>query len=339
MKKINLGFFPTPVHKLEQLSQKFPYELYIKRDDQTGLATGGNKTRKLEYLMSDAVENGANVVVTIGAAESNHCRQTAAAAAKLGLECHLLLREPEPDMYNGNLLLDTLFGAKIHWFKPGDEDIIPMKVIGPLQDCRGKRAYFIPMGGSNDVGLLGYVDAIKELKEQEKQLGFEFDYIVFASSSGGTQAGMILGKKIYNLKAQITGIRIDKKMYKNTSVESHITRIGNNASERFGFGKEITPEDVVLIGGYDEAGYGVVTENEHNTILLMARNEGILLDPVYTGRAFYGMLDLIEKEYFAPGSKILFWHTGGVPALCSYAHKFTDVKDESEHIDLSMFDD
>ena len=316
--KVNIGFFPTPVHKLETLSKKYTYNLFIKRDDLTGLACGGNKTRKLEYLIADALDKGARTIVTEGAAQSNHVRQTMAAARKFGLEPHAILFKPEPEDYDGNILIDMFMGTKIHWVKRDELYSERIKVMGVIRDCHGQDPYFIPMGGSNEIGLWGYIDAIDELKTQLEMSGQKIDYIVFASSSGGTHAGMLIGKKLYYLQAQIIGIEIDKNMYPDKTVHDHIKTITQYATADFELPVSIDGEDIILIEEYNEAGYGVVTDLERNAIYTMARQEGILLDPVYTGRAFGALLNLMDKKYFPEGSNILFWHTGGQPALFAY---------------------
>lgn len=333
--KVSLGFFPTPLTKLENLSKKFNYQLFIKRDDLTGLAFGGNKTRKLEYLIADALNQHSKAVVTIGAAQSNHARQTAAAAKKYGLDAHLLLFKPEPEQYDGNLLIDMLLGAKVHWVDRDNLYQQQLKILGALKDCYGQNPYFIPMGGSNETGIWGYIDAIDEIKTQIEMLGINIDYIVFASSSGGTQAGMIIGKKLFDLKAQLIGIEIDKNMYPDRSLEQHIITIAQYAIKEFDLPISVTLDDINLIKDYDSAGYGVVTELEKNAIYTMAETEGILLDPVYTGRAFGGLLDLMDKGYFPEGSSILFWHTGGQPALFAYKNDLfekTEVGKDNLHI-------
>ena len=321
LKRSPLGFFPTPLHKLEQLNKSYKdYQLFIKRDDQTGLALGGNKTRKLEYLFQDAFDNGCDTVITLGAAQSNHCRQTAAAASRLGMECHLLLRKPIPESPNGNFLLDILLGAHIHWFEREHMKEAEEKLINDLIAI-GKKPYIIPIGGSNDIGTFGYFNAIKELKDQLKEIDTEIDYIVFASCSGGTHSGMVLGKKLFKLDAEILGISIEKDADPKNSLQQHIINITNEASDLINSDVKIDKEDVQLIQGYNEAGYGVVTDMEKNAIHMLAKNEGILLDPVYAGRAFAAFTDLLDKEYFPKGSNILFWHTGGAPANFHYANE------------------
>ena len=320
--KFPLGFFPTPLHRLNKLSKKTGYNIFIKRDDQTGLATGGNKTRKLEYLIQEALEGNYDTLITAGAQQSNHCRQTAAAAVVAGLDCHLMLNGFKPEIYQGNLLLDQLFGAKIHFSgdstKSREEDLLRLKRDLEKQ---GKKVYLIPVGGSNAVGAMGYIEAMKELKQQEKELNLEFDYIFFASSSGGTQAGMMIGKDVYQLKAELMPIKIDKDEDFKISLVDEIKAILSEAKKLLSFDKDYKTEVIPIIKEYNKEDYGKLTHQEKTAIDLLAKTEGILLDPVYTGRAFYGMMDMLEKDLIPEKSKILFWHTGGVPALFAYADK------------------
>ncbi len=319
--KLSLGFFPTPIQELKQLSKTFSdHTIYIKRDDHTGLASGGNKTRKLEYLIKQAIDNGCNTVITAGAQQSNHCRQTAAACATAGLECHLLLGGEKPDNYEGNLLLSSLLGAHINF--TGDhrkgEDI---ETVRSELEKHGKRCYAIPYGGSNFIGALGFVNAIKELKTQMMAMALEIDYICFASSSGGMQAGLVLGKALYELESHLLAISIDKEGNDGITLEDHVLGIVNEGLEKLHIATTINTSDIILNKDYDSEGYGKVTNNEVQAIHELARTEGILLDPVYTGRAFYGMLDLLRKKKIPSGSKVLFWHTGGFPAIFKYAEE------------------
>ena len=319
MKKISLGFFPTPLHRLDRFSEKYgPYELYIKRDDQTGLASGGNKTRKLEYLFADALEQGCDTVVTLGAQQSNHCRQTAAACARTGQACHLIVRGDPPALPDGNLLLSLLLGAKIHYAGGEITDAFVDEVISALH-AKGRKPYLIPYGGSNTVGVMGYVDAVKELKDQLLEAGLNIDYIFFASCSGGTQAGLMLGKKNYGLEATLMPVSIQKPEAGFPSLADMAMKLANDAREGLGIDHPFAKEDAWLIEGYDEAGYGVVTQQERQAIHALAKQEGILLDPVYTARAFYAMTEYLEKGEVPARSRVLFWHTGGLPANFHYA--------------------
>ncbi len=313
-----LGFFPTPLHKLERLSKKYSeYQLFIKRDDQTGLATGGNKTRKLEYLIRAALDDGADTVITAGAQQSNHCRQTAAACAMSGLRCHLLLGGSEPREYDGNLLLSRLLGAIIHFTGENrkGEDIDEVK--GDLER-KGRKCYVIPYGGSNITGALGFVNAAGELKTQLGEYKFRIDHIFFASSSGGMQAGLTLGRELYGLEAELNPVNIDKDETHGLSLEEAVLKIVREGLKILNLRKQFTLSDIHLLRGYDKAGYGIVTIEEVNTLRELASTEGILLDPVYTCRAFHGMLDRLRKREIPAGSNILFWHTGGIPATFVY---------------------
>lgn len=320
-KKFNLGFFPTPIQKLENLSKIYSeYNIYIKRDDNTGLASGGNKTRKLEYLIKQALDEGCNTVITSGAQQSNHCRQTAAACSIAGLECHLLLGGTEPEKYDGNLLLSSLLGANIHFTgdnrKGEDNQVLKLEL-----EKKGKKCYIIPYGGSNIIGALGFVNAVKELKEQLTQQNLNIDYIFFASSSGGMQAGLTLGKELYNLNSELVPISIDKSETHGLSLKEVVLNIVNEGTKMLGIKKEFELSNISLNKDYDNAGYGIVTENEKFAITELAGKEGILLDPVYTGRAFSGMLNCLKEKKIAPKSKVLFWHTGGLPSIFKYANE------------------
>ncbi|UUC44123.1 D-cysteine desulfhydrase family protein [Flavobacterium cerinum] len=317
--RIDLGFFPTPLQKLENLSKIYPdYNIYIKRDDNTGLASGGNKTRKLEFLIKKALDEGCNTVITAGAQQSNHCRQTAAACAKAGLKCHLLLGGDQPDIYDGNLLLSSILGATIHFTgenrKGEDQEHLKEKL-----EREGNKCFVIPYGGSNSIGALGFVNAVKELIEQLSEKNMKIDYIFFASSSGGMQAGLTVGKELYDLDAELIPISIDKDETNGFSLEEVVFNIVNELTQKLLISRKIELSEIKLNKDFDHAGYGVITANEINAIDELAKMEGILLDPVYTGRAFYGMLDFIKNKKLPINSNILFWHTGGLPAVFKFA--------------------
>ena len=315
--KVDLGFFPTPFHKLNNLSKLYPdYSIYIKRDDQTGLASGGNKTRKLEYLLQEAIASGADTIITSGAQQSNHCRQTAAACAQLGLECHLLLGGTAPEGYEGNLLLSSLLGANIHFcgvHRKGEEESALTKTL----KSQGKQVYVIPYGGSNVTGALGFVNAVKELKKQLITENLNIDYVFFASSSGGMQAGITMGNVLYDLGMNLVPISIDKEGSQGKTIEDIVFDIVEKGFKTLGYVNPVERKDIGLNRNFDKDGYGVVTENEQKAIATLAKHEGILLDPVYTGRAFYGMLHMLKHNKIPKGSRVLFWHTGGLPALFS----------------------
>ncbi|AOS96555.1 L-cysteate sulfo-lyase [Microbulbifer aggregans] len=314
----SLGFFPTPLHPLERLTQVVGGpRLFIKRDDQTGLALGGNKTRKLEFILADALAQGADAIVTAGAAQSNHCRQTAAAAALLGLECHLLLGGRAPTTAQGNLLLDQLFGCHIHW-TPGHRKGEDLAEVVRYLERAGRKPYVAPYGGSSDLGALAFVGALEELQSQWSDQGGPFTHIVFASSSGGTHAGLMVGARLLGLSTRIVGINIDKGAGGERPFDEHILDLAGQAAARLGHSEPFTRDDLILDDDYLGEGYGVVGDAEREAISLLARSEGILLDPVYTGRAMAGLLALVRRGAFKPSDRVLFWHTGGAPALFAY---------------------
>ncbi len=317
----HLGYLPTPLIRLSNLEQHFDgLRLYMKRDDQTGLGFGGNKTRKLEFLIGDALDQGADCLITAGAAQSNHCRQTAAAAAASGLECHLALGGHRPDKITGNLLLDKLFNAQIHWsgnLRKGEN--IP-KICAQLEKA-GKKPYIIPYGGSNVIGALGFVAAMFELESQLEAAAIDIDHIFFASSSGGTHSGMLVGKKLLNRSYALNGINIDKDEVFGMELVEYILKLAGDTAQYIGEDITFTASDIDLNDDYLGAGYGIVGKLEREAINLIAQHEGILLDPVYTGRAMGGLLDMIRQRIFSKDTSILFWHTGGSPALFAYEDK------------------
>ena len=282
--------------------------LLIKRDDQTGLAFGGNKTRKLEFLVAEARDQGAKTLVSGGALQSNHCRQTAAAAARFGFRCILVLTGERPKQPSANLLLDELFGAEIiHVGDREDRDRILQETFNQAAE-KGMRPYLVPYGGSSPTGALGYAFAMKELMEQDLQA----DWIVFATSSGGTHAGLLLGQRVFGYKGKVLGISVDES---ENWLKEHVSDLASLTSEKLGERIEFTPGEVLADASHCSAGYGVLTEPEREAIRLFATCEGLLLDPVYTGRAAAGMIDLTRKGFFKKDETVLFLHTGGQPAL------------------------
>jgi L-cysteate sulfo-lyase len=306
--RFRLGFWPTPLQQLRRLGDELGIELWIKRDDLSGLAIGGNKVRKLEYLIGAALAAGADCVITGGAAQSNHSRQTAAAAAAAGLACHLALGGEAPETRDGNLLLDEILGAELHWcgeHRKGER--IP-SILEELKG-RGLNPYLIPYGGSDATGAMGFVRAAAELDSQARERSLAFSEIVFASSSGGTQAGLIEGARRCGLEGRLIGMHIDPDDVANLRgrLEGLCTELGGADHT-----PEITLDPVSLYGDYAQ-----ITRYEVDAIRRLARSEGVLLDPVYTGRAFAGLLQNIEEGRVR--GPVLFWHTGGLPSL------FTDA--------------
>jgi len=314
--RISLGHLPTPLHALPRLTEKLGGpQLFVKRDDQTGLATGGNKTRKLEFLVADALERKADTLITTGAPQSNHARQTAAAAARAGMRCVLVLRGQPPAEHQGNLLLDELLGAQIRW---AERSAVPatMEVVAAELRTQGRAPYIIPNGGSNPVGATGYVAAMEELMEQARQMNLRLDRIVFASSSGGTQAGLVVGAKATGYSDQVLGISVDEK---REDLQAKVAALATETAAHLKLDLKFAPGEIAVNADYLGAGYGILGEPEREAIRLAAEMEGLLLDPVYTGRAFAGMIDLIRQGEIRRDESVLFWHTGGTPALFAYA--------------------
>jgi D-cysteine desulfhydrase len=314
-----LAQLPTPIEELKSLSRELGGpELLIKRDDQTGLALGGNKTRKLEFLVGQALEQGADTLVTAGAAQSNHCRQTAAAAARAGLRCELFLNGTRPDLPNGNVLLDELLGARIHWIQLS-ERVAKLRELPDQLRKEGRKPYVIPVGGSNAVGATGYVLAMIELVEQLDGIDRRVDHVVFASSSGGTQAGIVVGAKVTGFDGKLHGVSVDKDDRGGALYDHELADIANETAKYIGFDAKFAASDFNVDYGYLGGGYGVASDLEREAIRLLGSREGILLDPVYTGRSMGALVDLIRKKAFRSGETVLFWHTGGAPALFAYA--------------------
>ena len=307
-----LAHLPTPLENLPRLSEKLGIELWIKRDDQTGLASGGNKTRKLEYLIADALASNADTVITGGAPQSNHCRQTAAAAVKAGLRCVLVLGGNAAPV-NGNILLDTLMNAELVWTGDTPRDDM-MQQTFERQKSLGRSPYLIPYGGSNIFGATAYAQAVEELTAQLIQNRMPaFDRIIFASSSGGTHAGLALGVAALNLPTQVLGISIDKPEVELSN--DIVAALANKTAARLNLDLHFDGNNVFANANYLGGGYGIMGTPERNAITLFAQAEAILLDPIYTGRAAAGLIDMIQRGEITPGERILFWHTGGLPAL------------------------
>ncbi|MET0071529.1 MAG: D-cysteine desulfhydrase family protein [Candidatus Thiodiazotropha sp.] len=320
--KVDLGFFPTPVVKLSKLSSLLGGpEILMKRDDMSGLALGGNKTRKLEYLLHDAIAKGCDAVITAGAAQSNHCRQTAAAAALLQLECHLALGGDPPETANGNLLLDNLLGAQIHWAGAKRKGETIPEIFERLS-AQGKKPYVIPYGGSNELGAYAFVNALQELETQLDTT--QLSHIVFASSSGGTHAGLMLGKALLHRAYTLLGINIDKGDSDAVPFDRFILNLADRTAELIGSAVKFHGDDIHLDANYVGDGYGVVGELEKEALAIIARYEGILLDPVYTARAMGGLMDMIRAGALTSEDRVLFWHTGGTPSLFAYAETLNE---------------
>jgi len=314
--RLKIAHLPTPIENMPRLSAALGGpRILVKRDDQTGLAFGGNKTRKLEFLLAEAKANGAKRLITAGALQSNHCRQTAAAAARFGFDCTLVLAGDPPESPSANYLLDCLFGVDIVW---GDWETRHQN----LQDVfdkswkAGQRPYLVPYGGSSPTGASAYAYAIQEILAQDVNP----DWIVFASSSGGTQAGLVAGGHIFEFEGQTLGISIDEP---EAELKTLVASLATEVADRLGSKATFDSRDVLVNADYAKPGYGVLTERESEAVRLFAKYEGLLLDPVYTGRAAAGMIDLIRQGFFKPDDTVLFWHTGGTTAL--FAEKYRNL--------------
>jgi D-cysteine desulfhydrase family pyridoxal phosphate-dependent enzyme len=311
--RLKIAHLPTPVEPLPHLSAELGGpRLLVKRDDQTGLAFGGNKTRKLEYLLAEAQANGAKTLVTAGAVQSNHCRQTAAAAARYGFDCILVLAGEPPEQASANYLLDQLLGAEVVWGK-WETRHQDLKAAFDRAWQDGRRPYLVPYGGSSPIGAAAYAYAIQELVGQDVAA----DWIVFPSSSGGTQAGMVAGQRIFDFEGRVLGISVDEP---ETVLKSRVAGLASEVADLLGSAITFTPDEALVNADYAGPGYGVLTEREREAVHLFAKLEGLLIDPVYTGRAAAGMIDLIRQGFFKPDESVLFWHTGGTPAL--FAEKY-----------------
>lgn len=306
-----LAFLPTPMQKVERLAKKIGVrELYFKRDDQTGLALGGNKARKLEFLMADAMDRGADIVLTMGGPQSNHCRQTAAAARACGLDSILIFGGHEIQEEQGNMLLDKLLLGK--WYFSGDltRDEKMAEVVAELE-AAGRKPYCIPIGGSNAVGALGYVNAGLELAHQCREMNIEPDYVFIATGSGGTQAGLMLGLYLGGMKSRVIGISV-------SGTAEAITEKVNSLLIELGIMLDVDVKGLHRTVVYDEfvgPGYGRPTALSQRALELCASEEGIIIDPVYTAKGFGGLIGMLEDGRIPADSSVVFLHTGGMPAL------------------------
>jgi L-cysteate sulfo-lyase len=320
-----IAHLPTPLERLDRLTKELNGpEIWIKRDDCTGLSTGGNKTRKLEFLMAEAELQGADMVMTQGATQSNHARQTAAFAAKLGMDCHLLLEDRTGSNnanYNngGNVLLDHMHGATTEK-RPGGGDMnAEMEKVADKFRAEGRNVYTIPGGGSNPTGALGYVNCAFEMLAQFNDRGLKVDHIVHATGSAGTQAGLITGLKAMNAQIPLLGIGVRAPKAKQ---EENVYNLACATAEKLGCAGVVKREDVVANTDYVGEGYGIPTESGIEAIHMFAELEAILLDPVYSAKGAAGFIDLIRKGHFKKGERVVFLHTGGAVALFGYDSAF-----------------
>ncbi|MDN7244114.1 D-cysteine desulfhydrase family protein [Planococcus shenhongbingii] len=325
-KRLNLANLPTKIEKLHRLSEKLGGpNIYVKRDDQTGTEVAGNKIRKLEYTLHEAISQGADTLITCGGIQSNHCRTTAAAAAKLGLKTKLVLRGQQPAAPDGNLLLDVLFGADIHWVTPEEYRNRRNDIMTGLKEelaQQERHAYIIPEGASNGIGAFGYYSAMEEIIQQEKEMGVQFDAVVMAVGSGGTYAGLLLAQKIFKTSHEIIGFNVS-----NDAEYFHraIMKVLEDAEKHLESSVEICSKDIRIIDGYVGLGYAIGRPEERAFIKELAMLEGIVLDPVYTGKGFYGLTEEIKKGRLEHLNNILFIHTGGLYGIFPQGKEFANL--------------
>jgi D-cysteine desulfhydrase family pyridoxal phosphate-dependent enzyme len=306
--RISFAQLPTPVEAMPNLTKELgSATFWVKRDDQTGLAFGGNKTRKLEFLIAEAQARRAKTLITAGAVQSNHCRQTAAAARRFGMSCILVLTGEPVERVSGNFYLDHLLGAEIVW-SSHDRRESDLQVTLEKADQDGRHPFLIPYGGSNHTGVAGYVHAMEEMVGQ----GIDPDWIVFPTSSGGTQAGMVLGSRVFGYQGKILGISVDKR---KEVLVPWVQELIEDTAAYLGVEHTGNQEHILVNDDFIGEGYGMMGEPEIEAIQMFARNEGLFIDPVYTGRAAAGMISLARAGYFGRDEKVLFWHTGGTPGL------------------------
>lgn len=320
--RLRLATLPTPLEEMPTLSAYLGGpRLLVKRDDMTGLAFGGNKVRKLEYLMGEAVDRGCDVVVTVGAAQSNHARATAAAARRLGLDVVLVLAGDEPLERQGNLLLDALFGADIRIMDTDDDYVLMGVVADVARDLqrRGRAPYVVPPGGSAALGAAAYANAGLELLDQLNTRGVHADAIVCATGTGGTQAGLYTAFRLMQARMEIIGVSAGPSRDVATA---RVRSLVEELCGLLGIDWRPHPDDIVVTDEYVGARYAVATPEGLDAIRLVARTEGLLLDPIYTGKAMAGLIDLVRRGRFRPDQSVVFWHTGGQPALFAYAAAF-----------------
>jgi len=312
---------PTPIHLMERLTNHISsVNIYLKRDDLTGIAFGGNKNRKLEFLLADALQQNSDTIITEGAVASNHCLQTAACSARVGLDCELVLSDAHiGDRITGNLLLDHILDVKIHRVKNSSDRKAMMQKVASDLVASGKKPYIIPTGGSNKIGILGYVNFVKEIAQQSKEMGILFDYFIHATGSAGTQAGIIVGKKLYYPDMEIIAITAgDGK----EEIISSTKEIIKNFEENHSIDLNIDEKEITVLDSYFGEGYGIPSKELIDTVKLIAKLEGIFLDPVYNGKAMIGLIDLAKHNRFRKDSNILFLHSGGGPAIFAYDEHF-----------------
>lgn len=314
--RIEIANLPTKIEKLERLSKKIGGpSIFIKRDDQTGAEISGNKIRKLEFAVKEALDQGCDMLITCGGIQSNHARATAAVAAKMGINSCLVLRGSKDEEVDGNHFLDKVLGAKIRFITPEEYAEKRMEIMEEIKDelaKEGYRPYIIPEGASNGIGTFGYFKAMEEIIMQEKEIGIKFDAVVIAVGSGGTYGGLFLANKMMNHNAKIYGVNVcdDEEHFKK-----QIEKVINESFAYMNKPIEFTRDEINIMDGYVGRGYALSRPEELEFIHELAKLEGVILDPVYTGKAMFGLVNEIKKGRFKDHSNVLFIHTGGLYGL------------------------
>jgi D-cysteine desulfhydrase len=324
-KFIPLANLPTPIEKLERLSRNLDGpDVYIKRDDLTGCAVSGNKIRKLAFTVAEAFDQGADTLITCGGIQSNHARATAMVAAQMGMACHLVLWGESPEEKTGNLFLDQLVGAEIQFIPQNSADEINSILDETAYQLRqeGRKPYIIPEGASNEIGYFGYIQAAEEIKHQIEAQNLKFDTMITAVGSGGTLGGLVLGNMLFDLNVEPIGINVN---HTATYFQNRISSVIEQMIEKYDWKMKLPRESIRLIDGYVGRGYALSRPEELSLIYEVARLEGIILDPVYTGKALFGLRDQIQKGRFVRGQKILFIHTGGIFGIFPKSQEFEAI--------------
>jgi D-cysteine desulfhydrase len=316
-----LATLPTPLDELPRLSRELGVRVLIKRDDLTGFALGGNKARKLEFLLADALAKGADVLVTGGGPQSNHVRMTAAAARKVGMDARALFFGKPPEAVSGNLLLDELLGVEYSYANTDDKNATDRLLEQVAEDlrARGRKPYLIPVGGSTALGCASYILAVKELLEQLAALHAAPDYIFITTGSCGTHAGILAGLKYYGAHIPVVGISVSRPQ---SECLQRIPALVQKTADLLNYPLPLSPSDLSVSENYIGAGYAIITPAAREAIRTVARLEGIFLDQVYTGKTMAGMIDLIQRGEIARGATVVFWHTGGIPGLFGHPEDF-----------------
>jgi|Deesub1362B_J571_1020462.scaffolds.fasta_scaffold04838_4 D-cysteine desulfhydrase len=320
--RVKLANLPTPFEEMNRLSKALNGpRMFIKRDDLTGPVFGGNKACKLEFVMADALEKGADVIVAPGSLQSNHARTVAIVARKLGVKAVLVLRGEKPQSYDGNLLIDKLFGAEIRFVQAKQHEMksILKDIMEEFRE-KGYNPYYAPP--SSPLGAVGYVNAFQELIDQAESLGVKIDYIVHAAGSGATQAGLLVGSKAFNVKTRVIGISVEPD---NHQLVKTTLNLAKECARILDLNVSFSPSDVEILYDYVGEGYGILTQEIKETIKIVAQTEGILLDPVYTGKAMTGLISMIKEGYFEKDDNVIFIHTGGIPAIFVYKDKLVSL--------------